>query len=163
MLSRFANEVLSHGASAILPQNLSTRWLQRLQKHADDFLDNNFAVDQCTETVDTGDPVLVACVHEALGSDPQGDLEMSPAALAEHVVVYSLSLTMESIRRETDIEMTLPTLDNLLSIERITQFGKINPDFGHFLARACIAPEGNGTNEANWFSRIKKKIKTQLN
>ena len=161
MLTRFANEVLSQGASAILPQNLNTFWLGKLQRHADDFLDNNFAVDQCTETVDTGDPVLVACVHEAIGN--LTDLVMSPALLAEYITIYSLSLTMESIRRESDIEMALPTLENLLSLKRIVQFAKINPDFGEFLARACITPEANGDEKESWFQRLKERIRAHLN
>ena len=66
MLSRFSNEVLSHGSSAVLPQNLSDHWIKAVQKLCDDFLDSNFAIDQCAEALDMGDPVLVACVHEVL-------------------------------------------------------------------------------------------------
>jgi hypothetical protein len=54
------------GSSAVLPQNLSFDWLKKLQKLSDDFLDNNFAIDQCTETLEMGDPILVSCVHEIL-------------------------------------------------------------------------------------------------
>ncbi len=68
MLSRFSNEVLSHGAAAVLPQNLSDYWIMTLQKLCDDYLDSNFSIDQCTESLDMGDPVLVSCVHEVLHS-----------------------------------------------------------------------------------------------
>jgi hypothetical protein len=47
MLSEFYNEVLSYGPVAILPQNLNDKWIQRLQKMADDFLDSNFNLDAC--------------------------------------------------------------------------------------------------------------------
>lgn len=162
MLSRYSNEVLSRGPGAILPQNLSTFWLESLQKCADDFLDSNFAADHCTAAVDMGDPLLVASVHEALGYTHGPNADLPSEALAEHVTIYALSITMETIRRESDMEMTLPTLDNLLSIDRIIQFGSVNPDFGQFLARACITPEPTTAGGRNWFQQLKQKIRGQL-
>lgn len=158
MLSRFSNEVLSRGPSAILPQNLSAEWLKILQKHSDDFLDRNFAIGQCTETLDMGDPLLVACIHEVLQYDRPAGPDLSGGELAEHVIIYALSITMETIRRASDIEMPPPTLDDLLSIDRIVAFGKINPEFGQFLQRACILPDNEPAGETNWFQRLKKKI-----
>ncbi len=78
--------------------------------------------------------------------------------MAEKVTIYALSITMETIRRESGIEMPTPTLENLLSIDRIVQFGKINPDFGQFLKRACITPESETPVEKSWLQRLKKKI-----
>ncbi len=158
MLSRFANEVLSHGPNAVLPQNLNAFWLKAIQKLCDDFLDKNFIVDQCTHPLDTGDPVLVACAHEVLGYNGAKTAKMTADELAEHVTIYALSVTMETIRRESDIEMDLPTMDNLLSIERIVRFGKINPEFGRFLERACIISDNEPVDEDNWFQRLRKKI-----
>ena len=163
MLPRFSNEVLSRGSDAILPQNLSDDWLKVLQKRCDDFLDNNFAVDQCTETVDMGDPLLVSCVHEALQQGKRGGPDVSPEEMAEDLTIYALSITMETIRRASDIQMPLPTLDNLLSIDRIVAFGKTNPEFGRFLQRACIIPDHSPVDEANWFQRLKKRILTRIN
>jgi hypothetical protein len=162
MLSRFSNEVLSHGSNAVLPQNLSDHWLKTLQKLADDFLDSNFAVDQCTDALDTGDPVLVSCVHEVLGYNRGKGPVLSTEALAEHVTIYALSITMETIRRESDMQMAPPTLENLLSIDRIVQFGKTNPDFGRFLERSCIVPEDQTPAEESWFQRLKKKIRSRI-
>ncbi|MCB2145224.1 MAG: hypothetical protein KQI81_02035 [Deltaproteobacteria bacterium] len=159
MLSRFSNEVLSHGSSAVLPHNLSDFWLITLQKLCDDFLDSNFAVDQCTESISMGDPVLAACVHEVLHYGKRGaGPEISAEKLAENITIYALSVTMETIRREADLEMPPPTLENLLSIDRIVHFGKINPDFGQFLKRACIVPENGTPAEASWFKRLKQKL-----
>lgn len=162
MLSRFSNEVLSRGPGAVLPQNLNDFWLKTIQKRCDDFLDKNFAVDQCTPTLDAGDPVLVACVHEVLGNHRGGGAEISADELAEHVTIYALSITMETIRRESDIQMSLPSLEDLLSIDRIVRFGKINPEFGHFLERACIIAETEGPGEESWFQRLKKKILSRI-
>ena len=163
MLSRFSNEVLSHGSSAVLPQNLSDFWLKTLQKLCDDFLDSNFTIDQCTETLDMGDPVLVSCVHEVLHSRHGAGSELSAEEMAEKVTIYALSITMETIRRESDMEMPPPTLANLLSIDRIVRFGKINPDFGRFLERACIVSEKETPAEESWFIRLKKKILAHIN
>jgi hypothetical protein len=70
---------------------------------------------------------------------------------------------MESIRRESDMEMTPPTLENLLSIDRIVQFGRINPEFGRFLEQACIVPDNPMPDEDSWFQRLKKKIRSRIN
>lgn len=163
MLSRFSNEVLSRGSSAVLPQNLSDAWLEVLQKRCDDFLDNNFAVDRCTESADMSDPLLVACVHQALPHQEEGQFELTADDLAENVTIYALSITMESIRRTADIQMPLPSLENLLSIDRIVAFGRTNPDFGRFLQRACILPDHSPADEENWFQRLKKKILARIN
>jgi hypothetical protein len=162
MLPRFANEVLSRGSSAVLPHNLDPFWLKTLQKCSDDFLDGNFAVDHCSETVDTGDPLLVACVHQILGSGQGSPRDLPAGELAEHVTVYALSITMESIRRTSDIEMPLPTVADLLSIDRIVEFGQINREFAQFLKRACILPHSDTTAAPSWFDRIKKKILSRI-
>lgn len=162
MLSKFSNEVLSHGSNAVLPQNLSDFWLSRLQQLSDDFLDGNFSIDQCADVQDTGDPILVACVHEVLRHNRKDGAKISTDELAESVTIYALSITMETTRRESDLQLTPPTLDNLLAVDRIVQFGKTNPDFGRFLERACIVPEGKTTAEENWFGRLRKKIRSRL-
>jgi hypothetical protein len=162
MLAKFSNEVLSRGSNAILPQNLNDFWLKRLQKLCDDFLDNNFAIDRCTDSLNMGDPVLVACVHEALRHVRGKNPDLSAEELAENVTIYALSITMETIRRESDIEMPPPTLENLLSIDRIVRFGKINPDFSRFLERACIVPEDETPAEESWFYRLKRKIRSRI-
>ena len=162
MLSRFSNEVLSHGADAVLPQNLSNYWIKTLQKLCDDFLDSNFAIDQCTETLEMGDPVLVSCVHEVLHAKQKAVPDISAEEMAEKVTIYALSITMETIRRESGIKMPTPTVQNLLSIDRIVQFGKINPDFGQFLKRSCIAPENETSAGESWLQRLKNKILSRI-
>jgi hypothetical protein len=162
MLSRFSNEVLSHGSDAVLPHNLNDAWLKTLQKRCDDFLDSNFTIDQCTEPVDVGDAILVSCVHEVLRHNRDAGTDLPPGELAENVTIYALSITMETIRRESGIEMALPGLENLLSIDRIVQFGKINPDFGRFLERTCIVPQNESPTEKNWFQRLRQKILARI-
>jgi hypothetical protein len=112
--------------------------------------------------LDMGDPVLVSCVHEVLRYNRGAGPEISAEELAENVTIYALSITMETIRREAEIKMTPPTLGNLLSIDRIVQFGKVNPDFGRFLRRACIVSDNETSTETSWFKRLKNNIFSRM-
>ncbi len=88
-LSQFNNEVLSYGPTAVLPQNLNSTWVKRLQKIADDFLDRNFDLHECKDPRDIGDPILTACVYEILNFQQEDSAEVSPKDLAEKMAIYS--------------------------------------------------------------------------
>jgi len=154
MLSRFNNEVLSYGPTAVLPQNLNSTWINNLQKIADDFLDSNFSLHECKDPRDIGDPILMACVYEIL-SFQQGDrVDVSPKDLAEKMAIYSLSVLMESVNRESNIGLEPPDLDNVLSMDRIMAFKEKNPEFVKVLKQACIVQN----SEKGWFQNIKDKL-----
>ena len=154
MLSRFNNEVLSYGPTAVLPQNLNNTWMNKLQKIADDFLDSNFSLHECKDPRDIADPILMACVYEIL-SFQQGDrVDVSPKDLAEKMAIYSLSVLMESVNRESKIGLEPPDLDNVLSMERIMAFKEKNPEFVKVLKQACIIQN----SEKGWFQNIKDKL-----
>jgi len=154
MLSRFNNEVLSYGPTAVLPQNLNSTWINNLQKIADDFLDSNFSLHECKDPRDIGDPILMACVYEIL-SFQQGDrVDISPKDLAEKMAIYSLSVLMESVNRESNIGLEPPDLDNVLSMDRIMAFKEKNPEFVKVLKQACIIQN----SEKGWFQNIKDKL-----
>jgi hypothetical protein len=89
MLSQFNNEVLSYGPTAVLPQNLNSTWIKKLQKLADDFLDSNFTLHECKDPRDIGDPVLMACVYEILGFQQRDSADVSPQEMAEKMAIYS--------------------------------------------------------------------------
>ena len=74
--------------------------------------------------------------------------------MAEKVVIYALSIMMESVHRESDIGMNPPNLDNILSIERIIEYKDKNPLFITVLKQACIIRE----SEKGWFQNIKEKL-----
>ena len=154
MLSRFNNEVLSYGPSAVLPQNLNAEWIKILQKMADDFLDANFDLDECKDPRDLGDPVLMACVYEIARYRDGDDVEYTSKELAEKMVIYALSITMESVNRESNIGLEPPDLDNVLSMDRILAFRKINPEFVRVLKQACIIKN----SQKGWFKNIKDKL-----
>jgi hypothetical protein len=154
MLARFNNEVLSYGPTAVLPQNLTNDWIQKLQKMASDFLDSNFNLHECKDPRDVGDPVLMACVYEILSYQRGDHVDISPGDMAEKLTIYALAVIMEAVQRETDIGLEPPNLDNVLSIERIIAFKDTNPEFVNVLKQACIVK----TSEKGWFRNIKKKL-----
>jgi hypothetical protein len=124
MLSKFNNEVLSYGPTAVLPQNLNRFWIKKLQKAADEFLDNNFDLHECKDPHDIGDPILSACVYEILAYQSGKHVEVSPGEMAEKLTVYALSIIMEAVQREDAIGLEPPDLDNILSMDRIIAYKK---------------------------------------
>ena len=89
MLSQFNNEVLSYGPTSVLPQNLNSTWIKKLQKMTDDFLDSNFDLHECKDPRDIGDPVLMACVYEILRFQQGDSADVSPKNMAEKMAIYS--------------------------------------------------------------------------
>ena len=154
MLSRFNNEVLSYGPTAVLPQNLNSTWINKLQKMADDFLDSNFALHECKDPSEIGDPVLMTCVYEILGFQQGDRVDVSPKDMAEKMAIYSLSILMESVNRVSNIGLEPPDLDNILSMERVMAFKDQNPEFVKVLKQACIIQN----SEKGWFQNIKDKL-----
>lgn len=141
LLSKFANEVLSKGPSALLPQNLSSEWLAKIQKMADDFLDINFEADSCDDVGDIVDPILSACVSEILSYQQDGTSEISPNDLIKRITIYSIHITIETIRRESGIKVDPPSLDNVFELNRLSELKDLFPEMEQFFDRVCLAEE----------------------
>jgi len=154
MLSQFNNEVLSYGPTAVLPQNLNTVWLMKLQKVADEFIDSNFDLHECKNPSDVGDPVLMTCVYEILAYQAGEHVDVTAADMAEKMTIYALSIIMEAAHRENNIGLEMPNLDNILSMDRIIAFKKNNPEFIKFLKQVCIVQN----SDKGWFKNIKEKL-----
>ena len=154
MLSQFNNEVLSYGPTAVLPQNLNSLWLKRLQKISEDFLDSNFDLHECMDPQVIGDPVLMACVYEILTYQDGDQVDIAPDDMAEKITIYAISIIMEAVQRDEHIGLEPPNLDNILAIDRIIDFKKKNPDFVKFLKQVCIVRSA----ERGWIHNIKEKL-----
>jgi hypothetical protein len=141
LLSKFANEVLSKGPSALLPQNLSSEWLAKIQKMADDFLDINFEADSCDDVGDIVDPILSACVSEILSYQQDGTTEISPNDLIKRITIYSIHITIETIRRESGIGVDPPSLDNVFEQNRLSELKDLFPEMEQFFDRVCLAED----------------------
>ena len=154
MLSEFYNEVLAFGPLAVLPQNLNAKWIQRLQKMADDFLDSNFNLHECKTAREIGDPIIAASVYEILRYQYGDKFDLTPQEMAEKIVIYVLSITMETVNRKSNYGLTPPSLDNILSVDRVISYKKTKPEFVELLQQACIIREA----DKGWFQNIKDKF-----
>lgn len=142
LLSRFANEVLSKGPSAVLPQNLSLEWLARIQKMADDFLDINFVSNDCEDVGDSVDPILSACVSEILTHHgAEGTTEISADDLIKKITIYAIHITIETIRRQSGITVDHPSLENIFDLNRLAELSGLFPEMEQFFSRVCLAEE----------------------
>jgi hypothetical protein len=138
MLSKFSNEVLKKGPDAVLPQNLNKKWLDTLQKMAEDFLEVNYDFEQCKKPEDTADPILSVCVSEILRSQQNDHADISDEDILKKIPIYSLSLMIEAVNRESDLGIETPNLENILSWDRIIRIKETNPEFIKALEQACI-------------------------
>ena len=138
MLSKINNEVLSHGPEALLPQNLNKKWLSILQEMAEDFIGSNYDLEECKKPEDVADPILSVCVSELLRSQHNGKTDMSIEEMLEKITIYSISLIIEAVDRESDIGIEQPTLEDILHWDRIIRMKKTNPKFVETLEKACI-------------------------
>ena len=138
MLAKFNNEVLKNGPDAVLPQNLNKKWLDTLQKMAEDFLEANYDLEQCKKPEDTADPILSVCVSEILRSQRNDKTDISDEDILKKIPIYSLSLVIEAVSRESDLGIEKPILENILSWDRIIRIKETNPEFIKALEQACI-------------------------
>ncbi|MBW2575463.1 MAG: hypothetical protein JRC88_08250 [Deltaproteobacteria bacterium] len=138
MLSKFGNEILLHGPDALLPQNLNKEWLNRLQKMAEDFLDGSYDLEECKKPEDIADPILSICVSEILRSQHNDKTDISVEKMLEKITIYSVSLLIEAVDRESSIGIEQSTLEDILSWDRIIKMRMTNPNFVETLEKACI-------------------------
>lgn len=155
MLVQFNNEVLSYGPSAVLPQNLSNKWLAILQQLSDEFLDSNYDPDECREPQEIADPVLAACVYELLTYQHPDRKDYSANEMMEKLTIYAIAITLESVKRETNERVEDSTLSDILSWDRIMNFKAIKPELMDLLEKACVLKH---PEETSWFQKIKKKF-----
>ncbi len=138
MLSKINNEVLTHGPEAVLPQNLNKKWLNILQKMAEDFIDSSYDIEECKKPEDVADPILSVCVSELLISQHINNTDISIKEMLEKITIYSISLIMEAVDRESNIGIEKPTLEDILYWDRMIRMKKTNPEFVETLEKACI-------------------------
>ena len=138
MLAKFNNEVLKYGPDAVLPQNLNKEWLNTLQQMAEDFLEANYDLQQCKNPGDMVNSILSVCVSEILRSQHTDKTDISIEAMLENITIYSVSLLIEAVERESNIGIEQPALEDILSWDRIIRMRRTNPKFVEALEKACI-------------------------
>lgn len=138
MLSKINNEVLSHGPEAVLPQNLNKKWLNILQDMAEDFIGSNYDLEECKKPEDVADPILSVCVSELLMSQHNDKTDIPIKEMLDKITIYSISLIIEAVDRESNIGIDQPTLEDIFNWDRIIRMKKSNPEFVEALEKACI-------------------------
>ena len=141
LLSKFANEVLSKGPSAVLPQNLSLEWLLQIQKMADDFLDLNFVSNDCDDVGNSVDPILSACVSEILTYHREGTTDIPADDLIKKITIYAIHITIETIRRQSGIAVDHPSLENIFDLNSLAELSDLFPEMEQFFSRVCLADD----------------------
>jgi hypothetical protein len=143
LLSKLGNEILSRGPEAVLPQNLSPEWLGQIQKMADEFLDTNFEGDQCRKVDFTADPVLSACVLEILRHLKDGEADVQENEMFEKLTLYALSVTVETVTKQIDIDLEPPTLTTIFDKRRLRKIVNIRPEFESIIKIVCVEDAEN--------------------
>ena len=138
MLSKINNEVLSHGPEAVLPQNLNKKWLNVLEDMAEGFIGSNYDLEECKKPEDVADPILSVCVSEILRSQHNDKTNIPIEKMLEKITIYSISLIIEAVDRESNIGVEKPTLEDILYWDRIIKMRKTNPKFVEALEKACV-------------------------
>lgn len=142
MINQFIDKVISQGAVAALPQNLDTEWLDRIYIAAKNFLKT--AAGQNQEQSDAeflGDDnslIMLSAVtdiaqHQKGYSPEEKTFELPEEELFEYISCYSLSIIIESIARETDVEIEPPTLNNIFDRERLFEVESSIPEITKLL------------------------------
>ncbi len=137
-LSRFSNEVLSKGPEAVLPQNLDSFWLKKIQKIADQYLDTGFESNDCENISAIEDSIITACVYEICKHQNNDTVDFPKKKFFKYATIFLVCITMETVRRESGIQIDLPTLEDIFSEGRMNLLKKANPELGKFFKRVCI-------------------------
>jgi hypothetical protein len=116
-------------------------WLVKIQQMADDFLDLNFQSESCHDAGDRVDPILSACVSEILAYLQDGPAEITPDDFLKKITMYSIHITIETVRRESGIGVDSPSLDDIFDYHRLNELKFAYPEMEQFFDRVCLAEE----------------------
>ena len=123
--AEFATEVLHRGATAVLPQHLSDRWLDALLEEADLFAPGEADPEEGDRRDDGCAGLLGAVLVVLMAQQGHPDqLEVAVNTLMSHLHCYILALAAERVSRDTDIWVEPPTLSNLFDAERAVRAGR---------------------------------------
>ena len=142
MINQFIDEVISTGPESTLPQNLETVWLDRIYIAAKNYLKT--AAGSKPEQQDEeflGDDyslVMLSAVteiaHQQAGYTPDDKtFEIPEDVLFEYISCYALSIMLESIAREGNIDIVVPTIESIFDRERLYETEENNPEITEVL------------------------------
>lgn len=142
MINRFIDDVVSQGAEAVLPQNLDPEWLDRIYVAARSFLQMTMAPDDTNSDEeilsDEGSLMMLSAVVE-VGQHLDGyGQDGEPVAITEDEVFeriscYALAVILEWIARETELDLPVPTVDDIFDRDRLFEIEQDFPELTEIL------------------------------
>ncbi len=142
MINRFIDEVVSQGAEAVLPQNLSEEWLDMIYVAARNFLQTAMTIDENTpeEEIlsDEYSMMMLSAVVEIVQcqsgySQTDGPAEIQEEQVFEYISCYALAIVLESIARESDMDIAHPGVDDIFDRERLFEIEQSHPELTELL------------------------------
>lgn len=147
MINQFIDEVISNGAEAVLPHNLEPKWLERIYVASRNFLKLAAGVEnvESEEEVlsDENSLLMLTSIteiaqHIAGYSPNDKTFEIPEDLIFEYISCYAMAAVIESIARETDLEIAPPTLENIFKRERLFEVERKFPELTELLNKLII-------------------------
>ncbi|MBA4367677.1 MAG: hypothetical protein C0403_08570 [Desulfobacterium sp.] len=148
MLNQFMDEVVTNGPEALLPQNLEDQWLDMIYTASKLFIRTAAlpAEEKEKKEYDFTDlysnlmltSVMEIIYHQKGVIIKSSKITVPEAEIYEYILCYAMSVVYESIRREADIVIPLPTLDTILDRERLFEIEQSNPELTEFLQKIVL-------------------------
>jgi hypothetical protein len=147
MINQYIDEVVSQGADAVLPQNLEGKWLDVIYVAAKNFLSIALAKksDVPEEEVLGDEPsmmmlssVVEIFQHQKGYTSGNMPLEIPEEEMFECITCYALAVVLESIARESDIELPFPDTENIFERDRLFQVEQDHPELTVLLNKIVL-------------------------
>ncbi len=148
MLNQFMDEVVANGPEALLPQNLEDQWLDMIYTASKLFIRTAAVPEEEKEKkeydfTDLYSNLMLTSVMEIMYYQKgviikSSKITVPEAEIYEYILCYAMSIVYESIRREADIVIPLPTLDTILDRERLFEIEQSNPELTDILQKIVL-------------------------
>lgn len=138
MINKFVDSVISKGAIALLPHNLSQEWLDILSIACRDFIcdiTDNENIDERTpidifESQESS--ILLITVTEIIQAQKNYPADFNADDIPDTDMVsflkcYAMSIIYERICRQSDIVFSSPDLENIFDEYRLIEIEEANP------------------------------------
>ena len=148
MLNQYMDEVVANGPEALLPQNLSGKWLEMIYTAAKQFIQAAASAAEGGETKeydfsDLYSNLMLTSVMEILYHQKGAIIRSSQISIPEEevyecILCYAMSVVYESIRRETQMDFQAPSLETIFERQRLFEIEQSNPELTAFLKKMVI-------------------------
>jgi hypothetical protein len=142
MINQFIDEVISKGAESILPQNLDDKWLDITYVASRNFLKIAAGMESMKSEEDVlsdeNSLIMLTSIteiaqHQAGYSPSENAYEIPEDLIFEYISCYAMATILESIARESKLEIEQPTLENIFTQERLFEIEQKHPEITELL------------------------------